>query len=400
VDSIVDDPGWAITGSISGTTLTVTTTSPYHTIAVNDPIGAGAGITLGTYITALGTGAGQTGTYTVNNSQTVGSESMKDYSQKSGFDLTGTGSGGCGLNGTNVSIFDGLQSVLVDPPNGGVVYAFFVNSFFDNGGKYAFNIVPTGTGAIDYLKVQNSEMSPYQNGGTDVEINGAAGSIGYLDFSHNSIYAYSGTTGTGIYTTGTAPLGLVIEGNDIGLQAGGHIAAAISLNTGSSATQNVTIIGNNLKGSTNAVYLQNANDKTCVMSNNITSGSVSSCSGGGALSVWSCTIPDTAGTGVYFCPWKAANTSPVPTYFDDFSITYNSTCSTTYPIVSIYDITASTALGSTTVPNSTTTTTSVNGSASGAVAGDQYGFRVTTAGSGCSATLATEFIYLTASMRN
>jgi hypothetical protein len=120
----------------------------------------------------------------------------------------------------------------------------------------------------------------------------------------------------------------------------------------------------------------------------------------GALSVWSCTIPDTAGTSVYFCPWKAANSAVVAAYFDDFSVTYNSTCSTTYPIVSIYDITQSAALGSTTVPNTSTTVTSVNASASGAAAGDQYGFRVTTAGSGCSSTLATEFIYLTASMRN
>jgi hypothetical protein len=103
---------------------------------------------------------------------------------------------------------------------------------------------------------------------------------------------------------------------------------------------------------------------------------------------------------VYFCPWQAANTAAVATFFDDFSVTYNSTCSTTYPIVSIYDITKSSVLGSTTVPNTSTTVTSVNASASGAAAGDQYGFRVTTGGSGCSSTLATEFIYLTASMRN
>lgn len=63
------------TGSISGTTLTVTAqTDGYLEVgqAVN-----GAGITAGTTITALGTGTtGGVGTYTVNNSQTVASETM------------------------------------------------------------------------------------------------------------------------------------------------------------------------------------------------------------------------------------------------------------------------------------------------------------------------------------
>lgn len=120
----------------------------------------------------------------------------------------------------------------------------------------------------------------------------------------------------------------------------------------------------------------------------------------GALSVWSCTIPDTAGTSVDYCPWKAANTASVAAFFDDFAVGYASTCSTTYPVVEIYDVTQAAALGSTTVPNTSTTITSVNASAAGAAAGDTYSFRVTTPASGCSSTLATEFLYLTASVRN
>jgi hypothetical protein len=123
-------------------------------------------------------------------------------------------------------------------------------------------------------------------------------------------------------------------------------------------------------------------------------------SASGALSVWSCVIPDTSGAGVNWCPWKAANSAVAATYFDNFTVTYQSTCSTTYPIVEIYDVTRSTALGSTTVPSSGTTVTSVNASASSAAATDEYAFRITTAGSGCSTALATEFISLTASMRN
>jgi hypothetical protein len=57
------------TGAISGTTLTVSAVTT-GTITVGMRL-AGAGITPGTRITALGTGAGGTGTYTVNQSQTV-----------------------------------------------------------------------------------------------------------------------------------------------------------------------------------------------------------------------------------------------------------------------------------------------------------------------------------------
>lgn len=64
------------TGSIAGTTLTVTAVSS-GTLAVGQTILDTSGdIVAGTKITALGTGSGGTGTYTVDNSQTVGSESM------------------------------------------------------------------------------------------------------------------------------------------------------------------------------------------------------------------------------------------------------------------------------------------------------------------------------------
>ena len=67
----------AFTGSISGTTLTVTEVNPDFSgqIGVNSPI-FGVGVTTGTYVTALGTGTGGVGTYTVNVSQTVESETL------------------------------------------------------------------------------------------------------------------------------------------------------------------------------------------------------------------------------------------------------------------------------------------------------------------------------------
>lgn len=71
----------AFTGSISGTTLTVTAVAS-GALALGQPI-SGAGISAGTVLTAFGSGTGGTGTYSVNNSQTIGSEAM-----------TGTGAAG------------------------------------------------------------------------------------------------------------------------------------------------------------------------------------------------------------------------------------------------------------------------------------------------------------------
>ena len=64
----------SFTGSISGTTLTVTALAG-GTIQLGQVI-SGPGITSGTFISAFGTGSGGTGTYTVNNSQTVSSETI------------------------------------------------------------------------------------------------------------------------------------------------------------------------------------------------------------------------------------------------------------------------------------------------------------------------------------
>jgi len=67
-------PGAVITAAISGTTLTVASVTS-GTLYVGQTI-QGAGITTQTIITALGTGTGGAGTYTINNSQTVASITM------------------------------------------------------------------------------------------------------------------------------------------------------------------------------------------------------------------------------------------------------------------------------------------------------------------------------------
>lgn len=62
------------TGSISGTTLTITD-APTGALYIGSVI-AGTGVTAGTTITAFGTGTGGVGTYTVSASQTVSSTAI------------------------------------------------------------------------------------------------------------------------------------------------------------------------------------------------------------------------------------------------------------------------------------------------------------------------------------
>jgi hypothetical protein len=68
-------PNASFTGSITATTLTVTGSPTGRALAVGQII-AGAGIPVGTNITALGTGSGGAGTYTISASLTVSSEAM------------------------------------------------------------------------------------------------------------------------------------------------------------------------------------------------------------------------------------------------------------------------------------------------------------------------------------
>jgi hypothetical protein len=72
----LNTPSSTFTGSISGTTLTVSAVSS-GTLAVGQILDDASGLVAdGTTITALGTGTGGTGTYTVSVSQTVGSETL------------------------------------------------------------------------------------------------------------------------------------------------------------------------------------------------------------------------------------------------------------------------------------------------------------------------------------
>jgi hypothetical protein len=91
--------GAQVTGSISTTTLTVTAVAS-GTLFVGQTI-QGTGVTALTIITALGTGSGGVGTYTVSTSQTVSSTTLYglNFSQLPSSDGAFTG-------GTNVDVVD------------------------------------------------------------------------------------------------------------------------------------------------------------------------------------------------------------------------------------------------------------------------------------------------------
>ena len=65
------DPVVNFVGSSSTTTLTVASISSGHIYIGMPVLGASGAVTPGTYVTALGTGLGGTGTYTINNSQSI-----------------------------------------------------------------------------------------------------------------------------------------------------------------------------------------------------------------------------------------------------------------------------------------------------------------------------------------
>jgi hypothetical protein len=114
-----------VTASITGTTLSVTAVTSGE-LVVGQVI-SGTGISASTTITALGTGTGGTGTYTVNNSQTVGSitvsaafvgdmrynTSLTKFEGYNGLIWSSVGGGATGSGGDNV-FYENDQTVTTD----------------------------------------------------------------------------------------------------------------------------------------------------------------------------------------------------------------------------------------------------------------------------------------------
>jgi len=188
----ISSPNTAIfLGAISGTTLTVTNVSS-GTIGVGQVV-FGIGIAPGTVITALGTGTGGAGTYTVNISQTIASELMNTNAVAA----TATG-----------SISSGVGSVTIT----------------NQGSNYVNPVVTFGTVWTATTAVTNGQQIYYGNNLYTVSGTGTTGSTAP---THTSGSATNGTV-TLVYA-GTPATGTVT-------QVGGKLQAVSIANQGSGYT--------------------------------------------------------------------------------------------------------------------------------------------------------------------
>lgn len=135
----ISSPSAAVfTGSISGTTLTVTAITN-GTIAINQAL-FGVGVTQETVITALGTGTGGIGTYTINLSQAITSELMN--SATAGAVVTGS------ITGTTLTVTAVTSGTL------------YVGQTIQGGTVTAQTIITalgTGSGGAGTYTVNNSQ---------------------------------------------------------------------------------------------------------------------------------------------------------------------------------------------------------------------------------------------------
>jgi len=161
---LISHPSSAIfTGSISTTTLTVSSVLS-GTIAVGQAI-FGQGIAQNTVITALGTGTGGTGTYTISNSQTVASTTINSVDAPAvvtasiaGTTMTvsavtsGTLAVGQTLEGANVT--NGtiiVEQLTGSPPGGTGTYEVSASQTAGSAAVYAINwsVLPANDGAFE-----------------------------------------------------------------------------------------------------------------------------------------------------------------------------------------------------------------------------------------------------------
>jgi hypothetical protein len=170
--SIANGTAVTFTGSISGSTLTVTSTPSGTGLAVGLVIG-GTSVLAGTYITAnlTGTGTSSSSTWTVSNSQVVGSEAMTAVQVT----LTVTGSpsgtiqngmlitGGTVATNTNIiglgsgsgsagTYYLGVAQTVVSSSLTGTI-----TGFVNFSGTYGV-VIPTGNGTTDRPSLATTEV--------------------------------------------------------------------------------------------------------------------------------------------------------------------------------------------------------------------------------------------------
>ena len=162
----ISNPSSAIfTGSISTTTLTVASVLS-GTIAVGQAI-FGQGIAQNTVITALGTGTGGAGTYTVSDSQTVASTQINSVAAPAVVtgDITGTTLDVTAVSSGTLQIGQTLEGANVT--DGTIITAFGTGT----GGTGTYTVSPSQTAASATIYALNWTVLPstdgaFEGGGT------------------------------------------------------------------------------------------------------------------------------------------------------------------------------------------------------------------------------------------
>jgi hypothetical protein len=162
----ISNPSAAIfTGSISTTTLTVDSVLS-GTIAVGQAI-FGEGIAQNTVITALGTGTGGAGTYTVSNSQTVATTQINSVAAPAVVtgDITGTTLDVTSVASGTLQIGQTLEGANVT--DGTIITAFGTGT----GGTGTYTVSPSQTAASATIYALNWTVLPntdgaFEGGGT------------------------------------------------------------------------------------------------------------------------------------------------------------------------------------------------------------------------------------------
>jgi hypothetical protein len=135
------------TGSISGTTLTVSAVAS-GTISVGTYI-AGTGIANGTYITALGTGTGTTGTYTVNTDYD-GTPPIVTSTTLRGFTSSSTASA------VVIGAISGTTLTVSSVGSGALVVGTYITGTGITPGTY-ITVFGTGTGGVGTYTISASQ---------------------------------------------------------------------------------------------------------------------------------------------------------------------------------------------------------------------------------------------------
>ena len=249
-------PTNSFTGSIAGNVLTAGTPSPVNTLQIGTAI-SGAGVPSNTYITANGTGATGAGTYILNNSATVSSETMTGVimSPATNF-LSATALSASSVTGTITSgmlVTDG-GSNITGPPlliTGGSGTSWTVAPNYYAPFSSDSNLVGVGTSLVPGQYVLNSSVT------TPIKIIGYGASTPGL--------CASGAYGCGTYTI-LNPAGLTIgsSGSPVaftatGAKDGGAVAPGPAL-TITDPGPGLTFPVTNYGASTGTIWLSGTYD--------------------------------------------------------------------------------------------------------------------------------------------